>query len=77
VVVDVQEVKTDAVGLLSFSYSHAAVAAAVASAPSAAHHAVTQDVVPLSGFYLSFAAVAVAAVFSKNPANALPPPAQP
>lgn len=73
-VADVQEAKADAVGLLSFSYSPAAVVAkAMVSVLSAAHHAVTQDVVPLSGFYLSFAAVVVAA-FSKNPAYASPMP---
>lgn len=63
-VADVQEMKEDAVGLLSFFYSSAAVATAMVLAPSAAHHAVIQDVVPLSGFYLSFAAVAATA-FSK------------
>lgn len=76
-VADVQEAKADAVGLLSFSYSPATVVKAMVLASLAAHHAVTQDVVPLSGFYLSFAAAVVVAVFSKSPANATPLPVQP
>lgn len=66
-VADVLEVITDAVGLSSFSCSPAAVAVKEAWVYSVAHHAVTQDVVPLSGLYFCFAAVVVAAS-SKNPA---------
>lgn len=56
-VVDVQTTE-DATGLLSFSFLAAAAATmAVVLVSSEIHHAVIADVVPSSGFSLSFAAV--------------------